>query len=141
MKPGTDYIGIGAGALIFNDEGKILLMKRGTSAKNEIGHYTIPGGTVEFGETMKDAVIRETREEIGCEIEIDGQLPAIDHIIPSEKQHWVTTIFTGRITSGTPKILEVEKCDEMDWFSLDNLPSPLSSSLQYALINFYNIDN
>ncbi len=139
MKAGADYIGIGAGALIFNDEGKILLMKRGASAKNEIGHWTIPGGSIEFGETMKDAVIREAREEIGCEIEIDGQLPAIDHILPSENQHWVTTIFTCRIKSGTPKILETEKCEEMNWFSLDNLPSPLSASIKDTVENFYTI--
>ena len=139
MKPGTDFIGIGAGALIFNDAGEVLLMKRGKNAKNEVGHYTIPGGSIEFGEKLSDGVKREVREEIGCEIDIDGQLPAIDHIIPGEKQHWVTTIFTCRIKSGIPKILEKEKCDEMGWYSLSNLPSPLSSSVKNTLENFYSL--
>lgn len=133
MKPGIDHIGIGAGALIFNDMGEILLLKRGKNSKNEIGHWTIPGGAVEMGEKMEEAVKRETLEEIGCEIEIDGQLPAIDHIIINEGQHWVTTIFTCRIKSGTPKILETEKCDEMKWFPLTNLPSPLSTSIKGTL--------
>lgn len=139
MKAGTDFIGIGAGALIFNDTGEVLLMKRGKGAKNEVGHFTIPGGSIEFGETLIDGVAREVREEIGCEIEIDGKLPAIDHIIESEKQHWVTTIFTCRIKSGEPTILENEKCDEMGWFALSNLPSPLSASVKETLENFYQL--
>ena len=140
MKPGIDYIGTGAGAFILNEEGEVFLMKRGPKCKNEVGHWTVPGGTVEFGETLKDTVIREVREEIGVEIEFDGQLPAVDHIIPSEKQHWVTSIFPARIASGEPEILEPEKCDEIGWFPLEALPTPLAGSLQKALNVFLSIE-
>jgi mutator protein MutT len=141
MKPGTDYIGIGVGAFILNEEGEVFLMKRGPKSKNEIGHWSLPGGTVEFGETMRDTILREVREELGIEIDLDGQLPATDHILSGEKQHWITTIFPARIIFGTPEILEPEKCTEIGWFALEALPTPLASSVEKAVNSFFNLDN
>lgn len=140
MKPGKDYIGTGAGAFILNETGELFLMRRGSKCKNEIGHWTVPGGTVEFGEMLRDAVAREVREEIGVQIEFDGQLPAVDHIIPGESQHWVTTLFPARITKGTPEILEPEKCDAIGWFPLDDLPSPLAGPIGKVIRLFYNLE-
>jgi 8-oxo-dGTP diphosphatase len=139
MKPGTDCIGVGVGAFILNDSGEVLLMRRGPKAKNEVGAWALPGGSVEFNETLRDAVIRETREELGIELDIDGQLPSFDHIIPDEGQHWVTNIFTARIASGEPKIAESEKCNEIGWFALDALPSPIARMAQGAFDTFLNI--
>lgn len=126
MKPGRDYIGVGVGAFIFNDEGKLLLEKRGPLAKNEVGAWIVPGGTVDFGETLKEATIREVKEELGVDIELGEQLLCYDHLLPDENQHWVATAFMARIISGTPEILEPGKCDEIAWFSLDSLPSPIA---------------
>ena len=136
MKPGKDYIGVGVGAFILNDKGEVLLMRRGPNSKNEIGFWSFPGGKVEFGETLRETVMREALEETGVEIELDGQLPAIDHIIPGEGQHWVTNIFPARIAKGIPKIMEPEKCDRMEWFPLDAMPSPLAGQVQSALDTF-----
>ena len=138
MKPGKDYIGVGVGAFILNDKGEVLLMRRGLN-KSMPGAWIIPGGKVDFNETLSDAVKRETLEEIGVEIEIDGQLPAFDHIIADEGEHWVTSIFTARITNGTPVNKEPEKCDEIGWFALDALPSPLTGPAQYAFDTFLNL--
>lgn len=127
MKKGTDYIGVAAGAMIFNDQGKLFLSKRSQNCKNERGHWETPGGSVEFGETLEEATKREIREEYGVEIEILEQFPAADHLIPAEKQHWVATTFLARMQPGqVPKIMEPDKCDEIGWFALDNLPQPLS---------------
>ncbi len=141
MKAGTDYVGVGVGALIFNENGEVFLIRREPKAKNEVGHWTIPGGTLEFNETMEECVRREVFEEIGVEIELDGQLPAIDHIIPDEGQHWVTNIFPARVLNGEPENLEPEKCDEIGWFPLDNLPTPLSKGLGKVFDSFLNIKN
>lgn len=127
MKEGVDYIGVGLGALIQNEEGQILLMRRGPTAKNERGSWALPGGTLDFGETLQEGIKRETREELGIEIAITGMLPAFDHIIQEESQHWVTNIFLAKITEGIPKILEPEKCDTFDWFFFDELPSPMAA--------------
>lgn len=131
---GKDYIGVGVGAMIFNDRGELLLTKRGQACKNERGCWEVPGGSIEFGETMAATVVREIKEEIGVDVIVDHQLLAIDHLIPAEGQHWVTTPFLVHIKYGqTPKILEPEKCEAIDWFSLDNLPSPLSITTKLNL--------
>lgn len=127
MKKGIDYIGVSAGAMIFNDKGKLFLSKRSQNAKNERGCWETPGGSVDFGETLEQAVKREIIEEYGVDIEIIEQFPAADHIIPDEHQHWVATTFLARIKNGqTPKIMEPKKCDGIGWFPLSNLPQPLS---------------
>ncbi len=127
MKPGIDYIGVSVGAIIFNDEGKILLCKRSQNAKNERGCWEAPGGAVEFGETLEHAIVREIKEELGVELKLLKQMPAANHIIPAEHQHWIPSAFISRIKDGKkPKIMEPDKCDEIGWFPLDNLPSLLS---------------
>lgn len=136
MIPGKDYIGVGVGVAIFNDSGEVLLMKRGEKSKNEVGKWILIGGTVDFGETLREAAIRETREELAIEIEIDEQLPAHDHVLPDENQHWVTNVFKAHIVTGTPTIQEPEKCSEIGWFSLDKLPSPIAKASQKALEYF-----
>jgi mutator protein MutT len=134
MKKGVDYIGVSAGAMIVNDMGQIFLAQRGLKAKNERGYWENPGGGVEFGEKLEDAVKREIMEEYGAEIEIIKQFPAEDHLIPVENQHWVATTFLVKFKQGsTPKIMEPEKCSAIGWFDMDNLPSPLSIITQLDL--------
>lgn len=121
MKRGVDYIGAGIGAIIVNDDGEFLLMKRGKKAKNERGKWEFPGGGIEFGDTMHDTIKKEMHEELGIEIEIIDHLPPIDHIIHEEKQHWLTSCVIAKIKNGVPKIMEPEKCDELGWFTLEEI--------------------
>ena len=118
MKRGIDYIGVGVGAAIINNKGQILITKRGKKAKNERGKWEIPGGSVEFGETLEKAIKREIKEELGIEIEVIELLNVCSHIIKSENQHWVSPTYICKIKKGTPKILEPEKCDEIGWFTI-----------------------
>jgi len=123
--------------MIFNDAGKLLLAKRGKLAKNERGCWECPGGGVEYGETMADAIKREVKEELDIDITLQHQLHAIDHLIPTDKQHWVTTPFVAKIAPGqTPKIMEPGKCDEIGWFTLEDLPKPLSIATQMNIIDY-----
>jgi 8-oxo-dGTP diphosphatase len=127
MKAGVDYIGVSVGSMIFNEKRELLLCKRSQNAKNERGCWEIPGGAVEFGETLQDAIRREMKEELNVDIELVEQLPAANHLIPAEHQHWVPTTFLTKIKKGqTPVIMEPNKCDEIGWFPLTNLPKPLS---------------
>ena len=125
MKKGIDYIGVGVGAVIFNSENRVFLARRGKEARNESGKWEFPGGAVEFGETLEHALMREVREEYGFDIVIDELLDVVNHLIPAEKQHWVSPTFLCRIKSGTPSILEPHKCDEISWFELDEIPEKL----------------
>jgi mutator protein MutT len=136
MKPGVDYIGVSAGAMILNEKGQVFLAKRSQNAKNERGFWETPGGAVEYGETLEEAMRREIREEYGVEVKIVEQYPAADHIIPEDKQHWVATTFLVTLKKGVPKILEPRKCDQIGWFDLTKLPSPLSLITQHDLRYF-----
>lgn len=119
MKRGTDYIGVGVGAAIFDDVGRVFLAKRGPKAKNERGKWECPGGAVEFGETCANSLKREMREEHGIDIEVIELLGVCDHIIADEQQHWVAPTYICKIVGGEPKILEPGKCDEIGWFTLE----------------------
>lgn len=127
MKPGVDYIGVAVGVFILNEEGQVFLTKRSHNATNERGTWEIPGGKVDFGETLESAVKREAKEEYGIEVEIIEQFPAKNHLIPEENQHWVPSCFLCKIAGETvPQIMEPDKCDDLGWFAFDQLPSPLS---------------
>ncbi len=126
-KRGVDYIGVSVGAFILNDRGELFLSKRSQLARNERGCWEALGGAVEFGERREDAIKRETKEELGVDIEIIEVLQVADEILDKYRQHWLATTFIVKIKKGqTPKIMEPEKCDGIGWFPLDNLPSPIS---------------
>lgn len=126
MKRGIDYIGVGVGALLVNDQGEIFLAQRGPQAKNERGKWEFPGGSVEFGETLADALRREMLEEYGIGIEVGELLDVADHILPDEGQHWVSPTYVCRIITGEPRILEPEKCSQIGWFDPCDVPEPLT---------------
>lgn len=126
MKRGVDYIGVGVGALIINDDGKIFLARRGPLAKNERGLWEFPGGSVEFGEKLADALRREIFEEYGVEIEVGKLLDVVDHILPEEGQHWVSPTYLCRIIRGQPVIREPGKCSEIGWFDPRDVPQDLT---------------
>lgn len=138
MKKGIDYIGVSAGAMVFNDQGELFLSLRGREVRNERGRWETPGGAVELGETLEQCVMREMMEEYGVEVDLLEQFPAVDHMLPDEHQHWVATTFLARMKPGqTPRIMEPHKCDGIGWFPLDKLPSPLSK-ITVADIREYN---
>jgi 8-oxo-dGTP diphosphatase len=55
-KRGVDCTGVGVGAALVDDEGRLFLARRGPEAKNERGLWEFTGGAVEFGETMTQAL-------------------------------------------------------------------------------------
>ncbi len=122
MQRGIDYIGVGVGAIIVDDQGRLFLARRGPQAKNERGLWEFPGGSVEFGERLVDALKREMHEEYGVEIAVGELLDVVDHILPAEGQHWVSPTFICCIISGVPTIHEPGKCTEIGWFALDAVP-------------------
>lgn len=127
MKPGIDYIGVAVGTFILNDKGEVFLTKRSAKTTNERGTWEIPGGKVDFGETLQDAAKREAKEEYDIDIEILDQFVAQNHLIAAEKQHWVPTCFLCKLVGNKkPRIMEPDKCDEIGWFAFDVLPLPLS---------------
>jgi ADP-ribose pyrophosphatase YjhB (NUDIX family) len=73
--PEAPVVGVGAVILV---EGAVLLVKRGRPPM--AGQWTLPGGTVEAGETLDAALIREVREETGLHIDVGPVLEVFDRI-------------------------------------------------------------
>ena len=131
IEVGTDCIGVGVGALILDEYNRVFLALRSQNAKNERGTWEIPGGAVEFNETLEEAIHREVMEEFGVTISIIKRFNVVDHILPEEKQHWVAQTFLCRIVAGVPTNKEPEKCDKVGWFSLAEAEAlPLSQVTQ-----------
>lgn len=137
MIPGRDYIGVGVGAMVFNQEGQVFLAQRGPRARNEQGTWEFPGGMVGFGEKLMDAIKREFLEEYGMEIEIIDLLCVTDHILSNGQEHWVSPAFIARHVSGIPEIRELEKCTGIGWFDLAELPEPLSQVTRDNLYHYH----
>ena len=93
---------VGVGAII-KHEGKLLLVKRGVEP--EKGKWTIPGGAVELGEEVRDALIREVKEECGLDVEVDRLMDVVDNIVIGERNrlqfHYVILDFLARLKGGT----------------------------------------
>ncbi|MFY1669986.1 NUDIX domain-containing protein [Plantactinospora sp. WMMB334] len=95
----------GGSALVADDRGRILLQRRADS-----GNWSLPGGTMELGETLGDAVIRETREETGLNVELTGILGIYTdprHVIAyadGEVRQEFVVAFTARTPGRAPEI-------------------------------------
>ncbi|MEV4350178.1 NUDIX domain-containing protein [Actinoplanes sp. NPDC049596] len=133
MEPGRDFVGVGVGAMVFDDAGRVFLARRGPQARNEQGLWEFPGGMVDFGERLADAVVREFQEEYGMTVEVTGLIGVSDHLLPSEGQHWVSPSFTARHKAGVPHIKEPGKCTEIGWFRLGALPRELTKASRQTL--------
>ena len=135
MKQGFDCLGVGIGAAIINKEGKLFLALRSQKTKNERGLWETPGGGLEFGEKMEEAIIREMNEEYGIKINPIRVLHVFDHLLPEEKQHWIAISFLAEIESGEPIIKEPRKCDQIGWFTLaeiEKMPLTLTAKMDIA---------
>ena len=69
---------VAVGAVIWNEKGEIVLIQRAKEPHK--GQWSIPGGRVEWGETLHEAIVREIREETGLEVRIAGFIEAVDSI-------------------------------------------------------------
>lgn len=92
---------IGVGALIF-DRGRILMAQRGKEPLK--GWWSLPGGLLEIGESLADAVRREVREETGLEVRPAGVLEIFERIMRdaagAPEYHYVLIDYVCRITGG-----------------------------------------
>lgn len=126
---------IGVGVIVIKDD-KVLLGKR-KNAHGE-GTWCFPGGHLEFNEKIEDCAARETKEETGIEIKNIRMASFTNDIFEKEQKHYVTLFVIAELSSGTPKIMEPEKCESWQWFNWDDMPRPLFVPIQNLLKQDYN---
>lgn len=134
MKIGKDYIGVGVGAFIINENNELLLQKRAVPAEKD--HWCIPGGRVEMFETLEETVIREVKEETDLDVKIISIMGICNHIIKEENAHWVAASYLCKIEKGEAKIMEPDKASDMKWFPLNKLPEKITITTKKALEDY-----
>jgi mutator protein MutT len=111
---------VGVGAVIAKD-GKILLEKRRNDPGK--GKWSVPGGIVELGEHVEEAVVREVKEETGLEVEKPEHIDIVDNISFDEqgkiKYHFVIIDYLVKLVGG--KLKAASDAEELEWVTLDDV--------------------
>lgn len=116
-----------------------ILLHRRKNTGYEDGKWDISGsGHVDEGETAKMAVIRECAEELGIKVKIDDlEFVHLSHRVGSnDGRTYYDIYFVVKKYDGTPTIMERDKCSELGWFDIDNLPSETINVRKIDLNNY-----
>jgi 8-oxo-dGTP pyrophosphatase MutT (NUDIX family) len=112
---------IAAVYLLFVKDGKILMLRRANTGYED-GNYSLVAGHADGNEALTAATAREAMEEAGVEIaREDLHLKVVMHCIGDREQ--LDFFFEPTKWRGEIKNMEPDKCDDLSWFSLDELPS------------------
>jgi 8-oxo-dGTP diphosphatase len=116
--PDTPLVGVGA--IIVEDE-RVALVKRGHAPLQ--GNWSIPGGVLEIGETLRKAAVREALEETGLAVQPGELLGVFERVIPDEqgkmRYHYVLIDFLCRRVAG--ELRAGDDADEVRWFRREEL--------------------
>ena len=131
MTKNTQYPEPTVGALIFNAEDQLLLVK----THKWKGNYTIPGGHVELGERLVEALKREVNEETGLEL-IHGEFLCHQEFVYDdtfwEKRHFIFFDFVCRVREGRVNLND--EAQEFVWVDLNRVDDyPIDRYVKYAL--------
>jgi 8-oxo-dGTP pyrophosphatase MutT (NUDIX family) len=138
MKKGIDYIGVTASYLAHDGKGNYVMTKRGDNCRDEQGCWDFGGGGVDMGDSVEETIIKEVKEELCADI-IEMEFLGYRDLfreMSGEKTHWVSFQFLVRVSPEQVKNGEPHKFDDVQWFTLDNLPSPLHSTALPMLEKF-----
>ncbi len=117
--PQTPFVGVGA--VIVRDR-RVLLIRRGQAPL--LGEWSLPGGVLECGETLREAAAREAREETGLVVETAEMLGVYERIIRSDdgrvRYHYVLIDFLCRPVGG--ELQAGSDAAEVGWFTREELP-------------------
>jgi len=110
---------------------QVLLLRRFNTGYED-GNYSVPAGHIDGGESVRLAMVREAREELGIEVRPDDLIFAGVFHRKSDDER--VDFFLGtRSWDGEMRNNEPEKCDQIKWFALDELPNNMVPYVRRAL--------
>ncbi len=121
------------GGIIRDDEGNMLLVR----TRKWSGLYGIPGGKIDYGETMADAFIREAREETGLaitDVEFVMNQDCVEHPQFYRPRHYILVNYTARVTGTRPAVKLNHESDAFVWADAEQaLGLPLNAPTKVLL--------
>lgn len=124
---------VGVGVMILKD-GKVLMAKR--KGALGAGEYGFPGGHLEYMESFEDCAIRETQEETGIEIK-NIRFLFVANVKKYNPKHYVYINMIADWASGDPQVMEPDKAEGWDWYSMDNLPQGKAMEFEKPAFDAY----
>lgn len=118
-----------AGTIFVGPEGHILLLLRSSKEGNYAGHWGLPGGGVDAGETPESAAVREAREEMGDQAPT-GRKRLLDQ--RRTPNNWIFHTFAQACGNCFVPVLNDEHSG-YGWFELDMLPTPIHPAIEATL--------
>jgi len=121
--------------LLLINNNQVLLSKRFNTGFMD-GFYSLPAGHLDEGETLTAALIRESQEEIGI-TPINPKLIQVVHRLPktSEDRNYLDFFFLSTSWNGEINNLEPEKCDSVEWFDINSLPTKIIPDMIQVISN------
>lgn len=122
-----------------NDSNMEILLHRRKNTGYQDGKWDIAAsGHVDEGETAKMAVVRECSEELGIDVKItDLSFAHLSHRVSnSGGRTYYDIYFVVNNYDGIPKIMEPDKCSELKWFKLNDLPNEIIDVRKIVLDNY-----
>lgn len=140
MQKGIDYIGISASFFCHDGKGNYLMNKRSNKCRDEHGAWDFGGGSVEVGDTIEETLRKELKEEYCVENFTSKPLGYYESFreMNGKKTHWIHFHFLVEIDPKEVRNGEPEKFEELKWFTLNNLPTPLHSNILAELKEYKN---
>jgi len=123
--------------LVLMKDNKILLSRRYKTGYFD-GSYSFPAGHLDEAETLKQGMVRETKEEIGIAVKPEDLrlVHVMNRNIPKDER--LDFFFTAEKWEGEPKNMELDKCDDLSWFELNNLPKNIIPYIRQAIDSILN---
>ncbi len=120
--------------VLIKDE-QVLMLLRSGNALYQGGKYSLVAGHLDGGETAKQGIMREAGEEAGITLNSDDL--EVVHMMhrQSKDREYIDIFLRAEKWTGDVKNMELEKCDELKWFALNNLPKNIVPEVKQALEN------